>query len=46
MSFRALGDHGIVALSQKLGRAGGMWVNTLEGGLSPYHLKRKVIPRV
>ncbi|WP_427126750.1 FMN-binding glutamate synthase family protein [Priestia megaterium] len=42
MSFGALGDHAITALSLGLGRAGGTWMNTGEGGLSPYHLKGNV----
>ncbi len=39
MSYGALGDHAITALSQGLGMAGGTWMNTGEGGLSPHHLK-------
>ncbi|WP_245983306.1 FMN-binding glutamate synthase family protein [Ammoniphilus oxalaticus] len=38
MSYGALGDHAISALSQGLGMAGGTWMNTGEGGLSEYHL--------
>lgn len=38
MSFGALGDHAITALSKGLGRATGTWMNTGEGGLSEYHL--------
>src|SRR5699024_11094939 len=39
MSFGALGDHAITALSKGLAMAGGTWMNTGEGGLSPCHLK-------
>ena len=39
MSFGSLGDHAITALSEGLGLATGTWMNTGEGGLSPYHLK-------
>lgn len=39
MSYGSLGDHAITALSQGIGRAGGSWINTGEGGLSDYHLK-------
>ena len=39
MSFGSLGDHAITALSEGLGLAKGTWMNTGEGGLSPYHLK-------
>ncbi|UOQ45282.1 FMN-binding glutamate synthase family protein [Halobacillus salinarum] len=39
MSFGSLGDHAITALSKGLGMAGGTWMNTGEGSLSPYHLK-------
>lgn len=42
MSYGALGDHAISALSQGLGRAGGTWMNTGEGGLSQHHLKGDV----
>ncbi|SFE96805.1 FMN-binding glutamate synthase family protein [Alteribacillus iranensis] len=38
MSYGALGEHAISALSKGLGIAGGTWMNTGEGGLSPYHL--------
>lgn len=38
MSYGALGDHAISALSQGLALAGGTWMNTGEGGLSDYHL--------
>ncbi|QQE79907.1 FMN-binding glutamate synthase family protein [Alicyclobacillus sp. SO9] len=39
MSFGALGHHAISALSLGLAMAKGTWMNTGEGGLSPYHLK-------
>ncbi|MFC4077049.1 FMN-binding glutamate synthase family protein [Salinithrix halophila] len=39
MSYGALGDHALTALSLGLGKAGGTWMNTGEGGLTPYHLK-------
>ncbi len=39
MSFGSLGEHAITALSIGLGRAGGTWMNTGEGGLSDHHLK-------
>ncbi|QYR20209.1 FMN-binding glutamate synthase family protein [Paenibacillus sp. sptzw28] len=39
MSYGALGENAITALSQGLGMAGGTWMNTGEGGLSPFHLK-------
>lgn len=39
MSFGALGDRALTALSLGLGMARGTWMNTGEGGLSPYHLK-------
>lgn len=39
MSFGAIGENGIEALSKGLGIAGGTWMNTGEGGLSDYHLK-------
>ncbi|SFM19646.1 Glutamate synthase domain-containing protein 2 [Gracilibacillus orientalis] len=42
MSFGALGERAITALSIGLGRAGGTWMNTGEGGLSSYHLKGNV----
>lgn len=42
MSFGSLGDRAITALSIGLGRAGGTWMNTGEGGLSDYHLKGNV----
>lgn len=42
MSFGALGDHAITALSEGLALAKGTWMNTGEGGLAPYHLKSGV----
>lgn len=42
MSYGSLGERAITALSQGLGLAGGTWMNTGEGGLSPYHLKGNV----
>lgn len=39
MSFGSLGSNAITALSEGLGMAKGTWMNTGEGGLSPYHLK-------
>jgi len=39
MSYGALGNRAITALSNGLGMAQGTWMNTGEGGLSPYHLK-------
>lgn len=42
MSYGALGDRAITALSLGLGRAGGTWMNTGEGGVSEYHLKGNV----
>lgn len=42
MSFGSLGNHAITALSEGLGMAKGTWMNTGEGGLSPYHLKGDV----
>lgn len=42
MSFGALGDHALTALSEGLGLAKGAWMNTGEGGLSKYHLKGNV----
>ncbi|MGM8214924.1 FMN-binding glutamate synthase family protein [Bacillaceae bacterium W0354] len=39
MSYGALGDRAITALSIGLGRAGGTWMNTGEGGISEHHLK-------
>lgn len=42
MSFGSLGDHAITALSKGLGMAGGTWMNTGEGSISPYHEKGDV----
>lgn len=42
MSFGSLGDHAITALSKGLGMAGGTWMNTGEGSISPYHQKGNV----
>ncbi|HLQ71353.1 MAG TPA: glutamate synthase-related protein, partial [Bacillota bacterium] len=39
MSYGALGERAITALSEGLGIAKGTWMNTGEGGLSQYHLK-------
>src|SRR5690606_5360867 len=39
MSYGSLGDHAIRALSWGIGTAGGSWMNTGEGGLSPHHLE-------
>ncbi len=39
MSYGALGDRAITALSIGLHRAHGAWMNTGEGGLSDHHLK-------
>ncbi|MFD1387229.1 FMN-binding glutamate synthase family protein [Oceanobacillus oncorhynchi subsp. oncorhynchi] len=38
MSYGALGENAITALSKGVGMAGGSWMNTGEGGLSDYHL--------
>jgi glutamate synthase (ferredoxin) len=38
MSYGALGDHAISAMSLGLGKATGSWVHTGEGGLAKYHL--------
>ncbi|CAM3885574.1 FMN-binding glutamate synthase family protein [Mesobacillus thioparans] len=38
MSYGALGEKAIQALSKGLGLAGGTWMNTGEGGLSDHHL--------
>lgn len=42
MSYGALGQNAITALSKGLGLAQGTWMNTGEGGLSDHHLKGKV----
>jgi glutamate synthase domain-containing protein 2 len=41
MSYGALGDHAISALSYGLGNAGA-WMNSGEGGISSHHLKGDV----
>ncbi|WML48765.1 FMN-binding glutamate synthase family protein [Neobacillus sp. PS3-34] len=41
MSYGALGDRAITALSKGLALAGGTWMNTGEGGLSDHHLAGK-----
>ena len=38
MSYGSLGQNAITALSKGLALAKGTWMNTGEGGLSPYHL--------
>lgn len=38
MSYGALGENAITALSKGIGMAKGAWMNTGEGGLSPHHL--------
>jgi glutamate synthase (ferredoxin) len=38
MSYGALGEHAITALSKGIGMAKSAWMNTGEGGLSPHHL--------
>lgn len=38
MSYGALGERAITALSKGLGIAGGTWMNTGEGGISDHHL--------
>ncbi|WP_438313385.1 FMN-binding glutamate synthase family protein [Sporosarcina sp. FA9] len=38
MSFGALGENAITALSKGIGMAQGAWMNTGEGGLSKHHL--------
>lgn len=39
MSYGALGENAITALSKGIGLAKDAWMNTGEGGLSPYYLK-------
>lgn len=39
LSYGSLGPNAITALSEGLGIAQGTWMNTGEGGLSPYHLR-------
>ncbi|AGA56262.1 Glutamate synthase large subunit-like protein YerD [Thermobacillus xylanilyticus] len=40
MSFGALSDNAVLALAQGAAIAGHTWMNTGEGGLSPYHLSK------
>lgn len=42
MSYGSLGKNAITALSKGLAIAKGTWMNTGEGGLSPYHLEGDV----
>ncbi|WP_404455377.1 FMN-binding glutamate synthase family protein [Oceanobacillus kapialis] len=42
MSYGSLGENAITALSKGLDMAGGTWMNTGEGSISPYHLKGNV----
>ena len=42
MSYGSLGKNAITSLSLGLGIAEGTWMNTGEGGLSPYHLEGNV----
>lgn len=42
MSYGSLGERAITALSEGLGIAQGTWMNTGEGGISPYHFKGDV----
>ncbi|TCP24523.1 glutamate synthase (ferredoxin) [Scopulibacillus darangshiensis] len=42
MSYGALGERAITALSKGLGMATGAWMNTGEGGLSDHHLSGDV----
>ncbi|WP_091834471.1 FMN-binding glutamate synthase family protein [Marininema halotolerans] len=42
MSYGALGEKAITALSKGLGLAKGTWMNTGEGGLTKYHLQSDV----
>jgi glutamate synthase domain-containing protein 2 len=42
MSYGALGENAISALSYGLANATGTWMNTGEGGVSPHHLKGNV----
>jgi len=39
MSYGSLGKNAITALSKGIAMAKGSWMNTGEGGLSPYHLE-------
>ena len=40
MSFGSLSDHAVMALAQGSAIASGSWMNTGEGGISPYHLSK------
>lgn len=40
MSFGSLSDHAVMALAQGAAIAGHSWMNTGEGGVSPYHLSK------
>src|SRR5699024_5215094 len=42
MSYGSLGRNAITSLSKGLGMAQGTWLNTGEGGLSPFHLEGNV----
>ncbi len=42
MSYGSLGKNAVTALSKGLALAGGAWMNTGEGGVSPYHLRGDV----
>ena len=42
MSYGSMGKNAITALSKGLAMAKGSWMNTGEGGLSPYHLEGDV----
>ncbi len=39
MSYGGLGQNAITALSSGIARVPGSWMNTGEGGVSPYHIK-------
>lgn len=40
MSFGSLSDHAVMTLAQGAAIAAGSWMNTGEGGVSPYHLSK------
>jgi len=40
MSFGSLSDHAVMTLAQGAAIATGSWMNTGEGGVSPYHLSK------
>lgn len=40
MSYGALSDVAVMALTQGVAISGGSWINTGEGGISPYHLSK------